>query len=140
MQVTMMNTDKKIRLLIIVFSAVLHVALLFCVIAVSKSDPPQIEEATLVNLVNISEYKEEFPAPKIAPKLPPPVKEKPPEIIPVQEEVAEILIETEEEPVVSESAEEFTATNEKPVVSGSGTAPGAVDKAAVSRYLQSNYN
>ncbi|MDR2344050.1 MAG: energy transducer TonB [Spirochaetaceae bacterium] len=131
-----MNTDKKIRLGIATVSAVLHAALLFFVIFTTQAKTVEIEEATLVSLVNISEYKEEAPAPKIVVK-PPPVKEKPPELIPVQEEIAEILIETEEEPVVSEIAERFIETDEKPVVSGGGD---AVNKAAVSRYLQSNYN
>jgi protein TonB len=132
------KSASKTRLLIFLVSAVFHAALLFFVIFNTHPKAVEIEEATLVSLVNISEYKEEAPAPKIAPK--PPVKEKPPEIIPVQEEIAEILIETEEEPVVSEAAAEFPVTNEEPVVSGSGTATAAVDKAAVSRYLQSNYN
>jgi protein TonB len=134
----MIDTDKKIRLGIVAASAVFHTAILFCVIAVSKSVPVEAEEAVLVQLVNVSEYKEEAPAPKVTVK-PPPVKEKPPEIVPVQEEIAEIIIETDEEPVITEAAEVavVAAVSSSTAASGSGT---ATDKAAVSRYLQSNYN
>ncbi|MDR3357079.1 MAG: hypothetical protein LBO04_07855, partial [Spirochaetaceae bacterium] len=120
----MIDKDKKIRLGIVAASAVFHTVILFCVIAVSKSIPVEAEEAVLVQLVNVSEYKEEAPAPKVMVKPPPPVKEKPPEIVPVQEERAEIIIETEEEPVVTETAEVavVAALPSSTAASGNGTA------------------
>ncbi|MFP3043268.1 energy transducer TonB [Treponema primitia] len=139
-----MKTDKKIKLGVIIISAALHIIILFCVVFTSKSISLQIEEPAVMSLINIAEFEEEAPRPKITVK--PQVKEKPPEIIPVQEEIAETLVETEEEPVtpevtgeaISEVIEETTGA-----YSGSGTVTTTAtttNNAEVSRYLQSNYN
>jgi protein TonB len=132
------KSASKTKLVIFLVSAVLHTALLFFVIFTTQAETAEIEEATLVSLVDVSEIKEEPKPLVIKPRVETKVEEAPKEIIPVQDEIAEILIETEEAPPVVET----TAAHSGPVgtaVKTTASSSGGSGEAA-SRYLKSNYN
>jgi protein TonB len=140
-------SDLKRKYTVLLVSAVLHAALLFLVVFSVQVKTAEIEEAVPISLVNIevieeipetiAEQKEE-PRPVVEPEA----RETSEEIVPVQDIISEIVIETEEEPQVIETpagspgpvVETAAASSEPGGTGGVSSGPTAL------RYLQSNYN
>jgi protein TonB len=138
-----MDAEKKVKLCIIGASVALHLAVLFCVVFNVAAKEAQLEETAPLRIVDLTEYVEAPPAPVPRPR----VKEPPRVIEPVavQEEIAETVVETEEEqtdaPAVVDSdgsaSDGIDSAGSAP--EGTGSAGSAPEGAGV-RYVKENYN
>jgi protein TonB len=129
----------KTKLMALLVSAVFHAALLFFVIFSAQEKAAELEETTFINLVNISEIKEE-PQPVVVRHRV--MEEASREIIPVQDETAETIIETDKElpAVETASAASVEARSTVPAASGPAVQAAVFSGEAASQYLKSNYN
>jgi protein TonB len=144
-----MNTEKKVKLCIICASVALHLAVLFCVVFNVAAKEARLEETAPLRIVDLTEYVEAPPAPVPRPR----VKEPPRVIEPVavQEEIAETVVETEEEQTDVPSAVDAVVDSEGldsagsapngtgSAPDGTGSAPAAPEGAGV-KYVKENYN
>ncbi|MDR1931297.1 MAG: energy transducer TonB [Spirochaetales bacterium] len=132
-----MNTEKKIKLGILTASAAIHILILFFLVFDIPRKQVSLEEASFFSMVNIAEL------PEIPPAIPPPAaarRERPPaEPVPVQEEIAETFVETEEEP--EPAAETGIAAEGEADNAGSaeGLAGNMEGSAAAAQYIRENY-
>jgi protein TonB len=129
-----MDAEKKVRLCIIGVSVTLHLAVLFFVVFNAAAKEVQIEETAPLRIVDITEYVE-APPPATVVRLR--VKEPPPEIEPaeVREEIAETIVETEEEQPDNPTA---VAGIEGAAQAGHASAAPAPEGAG-EKYVKENY-
>jgi TonB family protein len=121
-----MNAETKVKFCIVGASVALHLVILFCVVFKVAAAELQLEEATPLRIVDLTEYVEAPPAQLFKPR----VKEVPPEIEPeeVQDEIAETIVETEEEQHDNQSAA-LGAFSE-----------GVASEGAGAKYIKENYS
>jgi protein TonB len=120
-----MNAEKKVKLCIVGASVALHLAILFFVVFNVVAAEAELGEAAPLRIVDITEFVEAAPAPMLRPR----VKETPPEPVEVQEDIAETIVETEEDQPDAPAA----------ASDGTGAETGAAAGAGA-RYVKENYN
>ncbi|MDR2491806.1 MAG: energy transducer TonB [Spirochaetaceae bacterium] len=86
-----MTSDKKINITVLGISIAVHLAVLFLVVFKTAAKEPPSADAVPISIVDISEHKSTRPA------AVPRVREPPKEAPPVEDEIAETVVETEEE-------------------------------------------